>query len=322
MNIENTLNTKKLMNSITNNMREYAIFGVFIVVCIALAIAEPSFSTSTNILNVLRQISITGYIAIGMLMVIITGGIDLSVGVLVGLCAAIGADFAHSGQGALWGILVGLGLGAFCGAVNGIFVAYLGLPPFIVTLGTKLAISGAALVYTQGQPTTGLSEEFIELGAGFLLGVPIPVWILLLCVLIGTFLLNYTKFGRYVYAIGGNETSAKVSGVNVRLNKMLVYVLSGTFAALAGVVLSARVNAGSPVAGLNYEMDAITICVIGGCSLMGGSGSIRGVVAGMLLMGVITNGMTLLNVSSYWQLIVKGSIIVLAVLFDTYSKKK
>ncbi len=322
MNVENTLNNKKIINSLTNNMREYAIFGVFIIVCIALAFAEPAFTSSTNVLNVLRQISITGYIAIGMLMVIITGGIDLSAGVLVGLCAASGAAFAHPGQGAIWGILVGLGIGAFCGAVNGFFVAYLGLPPFIVTLGTKLAISGAALVYTKGHPTTGLSDEFIKIGAGFLLGIPIPVWILLLCIILGTFLLNYTKFGRYVYAIGGNETSARVSGVNVKLNKMLVYILAGTFAALAGVVLAARVNAGSPVAGLNYEMDAITICVIGGTSLMGGTGSVRGVVAGMLLMGVVTNGMTLMNVSSYWQLIVKGSIIVLAVLFDTYSKKR
>lgn len=321
MNIENTLN-KKPIGFLMNNMREYAIFGVFVLVCIILAIVEPAFTSTTNILNVLRQISITGYIAIGMLLVIITGGIDLSAGVLVGLSAAIGADFAHAGQNPALGVIVGLSLGALFGGVNGFLVSYLNLPPFIVTLGTKLAISGTALVYTSGQPTTNLSEGFLTIGTGFVLGIPIPVWILIICLLIGIFLLKYTKFGRYVYAIGGNETSAKVSGVNVKMTKLLVYVLAGLFASLAGIVLASRVNAGSPVAGLNYEMDAITICVIGGASLAGGRGTIGGIIAGMLLMGVITNGMNLMNVSSYWQLLVKGAIIVIAVIFDTYTKKK
>jgi len=303
------------------NFRDYTILGVFVLVCIMLAIIEPAFLKSENILNVLRQISITGYIAVGMLMVIITGGIDLSAGVMVGLCAAIGADFAHTGQPAILGILVGLFIGALCGAISGSFVAFLGLPPFIVTLGTKLCINGAALVYTDGHPTTDLSASFINIGTGFFLGLPIPVWILIIVILVGLFLLNYTKFGRYLFAIGGNVTAAKVSGVNVKKVLLEVYILAGTLAALAGVVLAARVSAGSPVAGTNYEMDAITIDVIGGCSLAGGSGSIRGTIAGMLLMGVITNGMNLMNISSYWQLIVKGIIIVIAVIFDTYSKK-
>lgn len=309
-------------SSLTRNLSKYAIYLVFVLVCIVLAIVEPAFVSGTNIINVLRQISITGYIAVGMLMVIITGGIDLSAGVLVGLCAAIGADFAHPGQPAILGVLVGLGIGAFCGAVSGSLVAFLKLPAFIATLGTKLVINGAALIYTDGHPTTNLSESFLQIGGGSLLGIPIPVIILAVCLIIGAFILNFTKFGRYIYAIGGNKIAAQLAGVNVKLTEFMVYVICGICSGLSGVVLASRVSAGSPVAGLNYEMDAITIVVIGGCSLSGGSGSIVGAIAGMLLIGVITNGMNLLNVSSYWQLAVKGVIIVLAVIFDTYSKKK
>lgn len=305
-----------------NNINKYAIFGVFAIVCIVLAIIEPAFISSGNVLNVLRQISITGYIAIGMLMVIITGGIDLSSGVIVGLCAAIGSDFAHPGQPAILGVLVGLAIGALCGAISGSLISFLKLPPFIATLGIKLIVNGAALIYTNGHPTTDLNEGFLSIGGGSILGIPVPVWILVICIVIGIFLLNFTKFGRYVYAIGGNELAAQISGINVKLTKMMVYVLSGLFAGLSGIVLASRVSAGSPVAGLNYEMDAITICVIGGCSLSGGSGSMSGTIAGMLLIGVITNGMNLMNVSSYWQLTVKGVIIILAVIFDMYSKKK
>lgn len=319
MNKENAIKDK---SSVMKNVSKYAIYGVFVIVCVVLAIAEPSFISGTNILNVLRQISITGYIAVGMLMVIITGGIDLSAGMIVGLCAAVGADFAHPGMPAALGVLVGLGIGALFGLGSGLLISFLKLPPFIATLGVKLIVNGAALIYTNGHPTTDLNEDFLNIGGGSLLGIPIPVWILIACLLIGLFLLNFTKFGRYVYAIGGNELSAQLSGVNVKITKMMVYVLAGVFAGLSGVVLSSRVSAGSPTAGLNYEMDAITICVIGGCSLSGGSGSIGGTIAGMLLIGVITNGMNLMNVSSYWQLVVKGIIIILAVILDVYSKKR
>ena len=312
----------KASASFKNNINKYAIYIVFVVVCVLLAIVEPAFVSKGNILNVLRQISITGYIAVGMLMVIITGGIDLSAGVMVGLCASIGADFAHTGQNPIVGVLVGVGLGALCGAISGGLISYLKLPAFIATLGVKLMVNGAALVYTDGHPTTNLSEGFLFIGGGSILGIPVPVWILVICLAVGGFLLKCTKFGRYVYAIGGNELAAQLSGVNVKLVKLAVYVLSGLFAGLSGVVLASRVSAGSPVAGLNYEMDAITICVIGGCSLSGGSGTIGGTIAGMLLIGVITNGMNLMNISSYWQLIVKGVIIVLAVIFDMYSKKR
>lgn len=316
---ENTLEKK---SSLRKNINKFAIYGVFAVVCVVLAIMEPTFVTSANIINVLRQLSITGYIAVGMLMVIITGGIDLSAGMIVALCGAIGASFAHPGQPAVLGILLGLGVGALCGAASGALIAFLKLPPFIATLGVKLIVQGAALIFTNGHPVTDLNEDFLFLGGGSFLEIPIPVWILIICLLVGLFLLNFTKFGRHVYAIGGNELSAQLSGVNVKITKMMVYVLAGVFAALSGLVLAARTSAGAPTAGLNYEMDAITICVIGGCSLSGGSGSIVGTIAGMLLIGVITNGMNLMNVSSYWQLVVKGVIIILAVIFDIYSKKR
>lgn len=304
------------------NLSKYAIIIVFVIVCVLLSIVKPQFLTVDNILNVLRQISITGFIAIGMLMVIITGGIDLSVGVMVGLCAAIGCDFCHPGQPWFIGILVGLGIGALFGLISGLLIACLDLPPFIATLATKLSINGLALLYTDGHPTTNLDEGFLKIGGGSFLGLPIPVWILIVCLVIGFILLNHTIFGRYLYAIGGNEKSAKLSGVPVRKVKVFVYMISGIFAGLSGMILSSRVAAGSPVAGLNYEMDAITIVVVGGCSLAGGSGTIPGAISGMLLIGVVTNGMNLLNISSYWQLIVKGIIILLAVIMDIQTKKR
>ena len=302
-------------------INKYAMLIVLIAVVVILSIAQPVFLTKDNILNVLRQVSITGYIAIGMLMVIITSGIDLSAGVMVGLTAAIGADFAHPGQPWFMGVIVALAMGALFGLIAGLLIAFLNLPPFIATLGTKLIINGVALIYTDGHPTTDLAEGFLKIGGGSFIGVPIPVWILIVCLIIGYFLLNHTCYGRYLYAIGGNENSAKLAGVPVRLTKVVVYVLSGVFAGLSGIVLASRVAAGSPVAGLNYEMDAITIVVIGGCSLAGGSGTIPGAILGMLLIGVVTNGMNLLNISSYWQLLVKGVIILIAVIMDTMSKK-
>ena len=307
---------------IKNNFNKFAIYVIFLILCVIFAIIEPSFISGNNIMNVLRQISITGYIAVGMLMVIITGGIDLAAGFMVGLCAAIACDFAHPGMP--WGValLVGLGLGALFGALSGVLVSLFGLPAFIATLGVKLIVNGIALIYTGGAPTTDLDEGFLQLGQGDLIGIPIPVVILVIVLIVGWFLLNKTKYGRYLFAIGGNETAAKLSGVPVKLTKFAVYVVSGICSGLCGLVVSARTSAGSPVAGQNYEMDAITIVVIGGCSLSGGSGSISGAIGGMLLMGVVTNGMNLLNITSYWQQVVKGIIIVLAVIFDMYSKKK
>ena len=307
---------------VKNNLNKFAIFAIFLILCIVFSITEPNFLTGNNIINVLRKISITGYIAIGMLMVIITGGIDLAAGFMVGLCACIACDFAHAGMP--WGvaIIIGLAVGALFGAISGFLISILGLPPFIATLGVKLIVNGVALIYTNGAPIANLDKGFLELGQGNLLGIPVPVIILFIVVLFGWFILNKTKYGRYLFAIGGNETAARLSGVPVKLTKFAVYVISGLCSGLCGLVVSARTAAGSPVAGQNYEMDAITIVVIGGCSLSGGSGSISGAIGGMLLMGVVTNGMNLLNITSYWQQVVKGLIIVAAVIFDMYSKKK
>ena len=312
----NTSARKKL------DVSKYAILIVLIVVIVALSIAKPQFMTGDNILNILRQVSITGLIAVGMLMVIITGGIDLSAGVMIGLCGAIGCDFCHPGQPWILGVIVGIAVGVLFGVAAGLLIALLDLPPFIATLATKLCINGLALIYTDGHPTTNLAEGFLQIGGGSFLGLPIPFWILIVALVVGYILLNHTTYGRYLYAIGGNEQSAKLSGVPVRMVKIIVYAVSGMFAGLAAMVLASRVSAGSPIAGTNYEMDAITIVVVGGCSLSGGSGTIPGAIVGMFLIGIVTNGMNLLNISSYWQLVVKGIIILMAVIMDVVTNKK
>lgn len=296
---------------------KYGIYIVFAILCIALSIATPSFSTISNVLNVLRQISINGIIAVGVTFVIITGGIDLSVGSVVALASIVACDFAHPGKyPVIVPILVGILIGLACGLVNGFIVSKGGVAPFIVTLGMLTVARGMTLVYNSGRPVINLSDKYNNIGGGYIFGIPIPVVILIIVVALGSFLLNFTKFGRHVYAIGGNELAAKVSGLNVDFIKIGVYGITGALSGLAGIVLSSRVMAGTVVAGQGYELDAIAAVVIGGTSLSGGIGTISGTIVGALIIGVMNNGLDLLNVTSYYQQIVKGIIIVAAVYFD------
>jgi len=301
---------------------KYGIYFAFLLLTGILSIISPPFLTPSNIINILRQISVNGIIAVGTTFVIITAGIDLSVGSLVALTAVIATSFAHPGGYPLVvPIVIGLLVGLVCGLVNGILVAKNRLAPFIVTLGMMTAARGAALVFTNGRPIINLSDSYDQIGGGYLLGIPLPIIIFIFVVLLCVFLLHYTRFGRYVYAVGGNELAAKVSGINTNRVLIGVYAIGGLLAGLAGIVLSSRVMSASPAIGEGYELDAIAAVVIGGTSLMGGVGTISGTVVGALIIGVMNNGLDMLNVSSYWQAIVKGLIIVLAVLLDKKSKK-
>jgi ribose/xylose/arabinose/galactoside ABC-type transport system permease subunit len=302
-------------------LSKYGIYVAFILLTGILAVISPPFMAPSNVINILRQISVNGIIAVGMTLVIITAGIDLSVGSLVALSAVVASSFAHAGDYPL-GVPLALGLftGLACGTVNGVLIAKKRLAPFIVTLGMMTAARGLALVYTNGRPIINLSDSYDRIGGGSFLGIPVPVVIFLLVVVSGAFILHYTRFGRYIYAIGGNELAAKVSGINTERVIIAVYALTGALAGLAGIVLSSRVMSASPAIGQGYELDAIAAVVIGGTSLSGGVGTIAGTIAGALIIGVMNNGLDMMNVSSYWQQIVKGVIIVLAVVLDKKSK--
>jgi inositol transport system permease protein len=300
----------------------YGIYFAFVLLTGILAITSPPFRTWSNFRNVLEQISINGIMAVGMTLVIITAGIDLSVGSVLALSAVVATSFAHPGEHLLivplaMGILTGLA----CGAVNGILIAKQRLAPFIVTLGMMTIARGAALVYTSGRPINELSSAYDKIGSGSVAGIPIVALIFFAVVLLGVFILHFTRFGRYVYAVGGNELAAKISGVNTDRILIGVYALTGALAGVAGIVDSSRVVSGSPAAGEGYELDAIAAVVIGGTSLSGGIGSMAGTIVGVLIIGVMSNGLDLLFVPSYWQQIVKGVIIVLAVLLDKKSKQ-
>lgn len=300
---------------------KYGIFIAFAFLVAVLGIVSPPFFNPSNIINILRQTSVNGIIAIGMTMVIITGGIDLSVGSLLALSAVVATSFAHPQQ---WPVIVPLLLGLFVGLaggmLNGLLIAKKRVAPFIVTLGMMTAARGLALVYTNGRPVINLSDSYNLIGGGSVAKIPVPVLIFVAIVLLGVFLLHFTRFGRYIFAVGGNELAARVSGINTNRIKISVYAFTGALAGLAGVVLSSRVMSGSASTGQGYELDAIAAVVIGGTSLSGGVGSIAGTIAGVLIIGVMNNGLDLMNVTSYWQQIVKGLIIVLAVMLDKKNK--
>ncbi|MBZ4645518.1 MAG: transporter permease [Clostridia bacterium] len=300
----------------------YNRYGIFFIV-VLMSVLSPSFLTVINIMNVVRQISFIAIVGIGVTMVIITTGIDLSSGSVIALASVVSASFAHPNTYPLVvPVLLGLAMGVLCGAVNGSIIAKAKIPPFIVTLGMMTVARGAALLYSNGKPIGNFTNEFIFLGAGKIMGIPVPIIILLFVAIITHIMLNNTKFGRHVYAIGGNEQAAIISGVNVNKVKVLVYTYASFLAALAGIVLTARISSGQPGLGVSYELDAIAAAVIGGTSLStGGIGTVAGTITGALIIGVINNGMDLLNVSAYWQQIVKGVIIVAAVLLDQMKNK-
>ena len=291
---------------------------VFLLIIIILSLAAPRFLNIKNLINILRQVSINGVLAIGQTFVILLGGIDLSVGSGVALAGVLAADM-HKYNPVLV-FVVPLLVGSFAGFVNGAVVTKFKVPAFVITLGMMTILRGVTFLYTNGQSIYNLPAWFKNLGQGDLVGVPIPIIVLVLMTIVGYVILQHTRFGRYVYAIGGNEEGARLSGVRTKSIMLWCYVFCGFCTALAGVVLSARLNAGEPVAGEGYELDAIAAVVIGGTSLAGGQGTVIGSIIGALVIGVINNGLNLLNVSSYWQMVAKGCIIVLAVIIDQYKQ--
>jgi len=308
---------------ITNSLRELGIFIAFIFVLVGLMILSPTaFARPANLINILKQASINGILATGMMFVIITGGIDLSVGSIVALSGVFAANFAHPGEYPLIvPIIMAVTAGLFAGILNGVGVAYGNIPPFIVTLGSMTIIRGLALIASKGQPVFGVTNEFEHLAGGFILNfIPHLVIYFLSVTVISAFILTRTVFGRRVYAVGGNETTAKVSGIKVPLIKISVYSISGFLAGIAGLLLASRIVSGNPTAGQSYELDAIAAVVIGGVSMSGGSGKWYGTVIGALFIAVIGNGLDILNVSSYFQLLIKGTIIIVAVLLDMKGK--
>ena len=291
------------------------LFGL-IALSIVLWILTPHFMTVSNLLNVAQQTAIVAIIAAGMTFVIITAGIDLSVGSVLAFSGVVMATLLLGGLPLGLALLAGVGTGLLCGLLNGLLISVGRLPPFIATLGMMSVARGAALVFTEGRPVSGFSDSFRQIAVGEVLRIPAPVVIMLVVYLIAHFVLTRTKLGRYTYAIGGNEEAAILSGVNVRLYRTLVYGLCGGLSGLAAIILTARLNSAQPIAGIMYELDAIAAVVIGGTSLIGGEGTVFGTLIGALIMGVLRNGLTLLGVSSFVQQIVIGSVIIVAVLFD------
>jgi inositol transport system permease protein len=304
---------------------------------IVFAVLEPRFLSSVNLFNVMRQISITGLVAIGMTFVILTAGIDLSVGsllALAGLAAAIvakggiesrfsvGVETEAAGYGWFLAMIVAIAVGVLGGWLQGFSITRLKVPPFVVTLGGLSAFRGAALLIAGGGPISGFEADYVWWGQGRIGPFPVPVIVFLIFAAIAHIVLAYTRFGRHVYAVGGNVEAARLAGLPVRRVLVLVYVIVGFFTGLAGFVLSARLNSSEAVAGIGYELTVIASVVIGGTSLFGGTGSVVGTVIGSILIGVLINGLVLMNVSSYVQQIIIGVIIVLAVAFDQFAKSR
>ncbi|PCK19648.1 ribose ABC transporter permease [Bacillus pumilus] len=291
--------------------------GLIILVAIV-SILNPAFLEPLNILNLLRQISINALIAFGMTFVILTGGIDLSVGAILALSSALTAGFIVSGMDPILAIIVGCIIGALLGMVNGLLITKGKMAPFIATLATMTIFRGLTLVYTDGNPITGLGSNyaFQLFGRGYFLGIPVPAITMLLTFIVLWVLLHKTPFGRRTYAIGGNEKAAFISGIKVPRVKIMIYSLAGFMSALAGAILTSRLNSAQPTAGTSYELDAIAAVVLGGTSLSGGRGRIVGTLIGVLIIGVLNNGMNLLGVSSFYQSVVKGIVILIAVLLD------
>ncbi len=285
-------------------------------------VCGPVFASQVNILNLVRQVSVIGIVGLGEMLVILTGGIDLGVGSIVGFTGVVAATLQRDNAGLLPTLAVSLLVGGLTGLLVGILVTKGNIPSFVATLGVLAGLQGATLVFTNAQPITGLKDDFRTIGTGYVGAIPLPIVIYGAAIVAAALLLGRTTFGRAIYAIGGNESAARLSGIRVDLIKTLVFVLSGLGAALGGIILTARLNSGQPNSGQGYELDAIASVVIGGTSLSGGRGTVMGTLAGALLIGVLSNGLVLMNVSPYYQPIIKGAIIVGAVLLDQLGRRR
>ncbi len=301
--------------------RKYGIFVILLIVFLIFTFASPAFFTRGNLLNVARQVSMIGIASVGMTFVMLTGGIDLSVGSQITFvnifCAYL---MVHMGVHPLLAALIVLLITSCVGYIIGWLVAELNMPPFIATLGFMNILSGLAFIISGGLPIFGFPKSFSIIGQGYVGFVPIPVIIMAAIVALGSFILNRTYHGRFFYAVGGNEEASALSGINVKLTKKLVYTLCGFFAGLAGVIMLSRTNSGQPTTGKGFEFDVIIAVVLGGVSTMGGAGMLSGAVAGVLIMGILSNGMILVNINEFYQVAIKGVVLLLAVSFDCIQK--
>jgi inositol transport system permease protein len=310
-------------------LRKYLIVFIFLGMCVLLAIFSPdnSFLKPQNLINVVRQISVIGLLALGVMLCIIALGIDLSLGSVLAFSAVISASLVQQPGWkealypdlqvpAILAVAAGLGVGLLLGGFNGFLIATFRIPPFIATLGMMTMARGFAYIYSNGRPVSTLREEFLWIGGGDIFGIPVPIIIFLTVIVLTHLMLNYTRFGRHVYAIGGNEVAARVSGVNLGWTKLRIYAFSGLMAGIGGVVITARTQSATPALGIGYELDAIAAAVIGGTSFAGGIGTVWGTVVGALIIGVMNNGLDLLNVSPFYQQVVKGVIIIVAIVID------
>lgn len=297
-------------------LRRHGILVALGLILLAMAFVSPAFVQPRNLLNIVRQTSVHGIMAVGMTFVILTGGIDLSVGSMLALAGVLCATLEHAHWPLALVLGATLGFGGAMGLVNGLVITKARVTPFVVTLGTMSIARGLAHIVTGGEPISRFGPAFRFLGAGAVLGVPVPIVLLLLTAGVAAGILKCTRLGRYLYAIGGNAAAARLSGIDVDLHTMAAYVACGLTSGLAAVVLTSRLNAAESIAGTGYELDVIASVVIGGTSLLGGRGSVGGTLLGALLIGTINNAMNLLSISSYYQLVVKGVIIVAAVVLD------
>lgn len=318
----NKIDSKKVAVFCKKNM----ILLVLIAFIIILSVASDTFLTSSNLLSILRQVSVKGIIGFGMMAVLITGGIDLGAAYTLALVTVTTAKVANLGADAGVGyvflaILTGILTGAVVGIINGLIIAYLKIPAFVVTLGMSKIVNGIALTITNGRQIVGFSKAFDFLGKGYVLGLPFPVFIFIVLAVVSAYLFKYKKFGKHTYALGGNKNAARVSGINIGLSTLKVYIFEGLMVGIAGVIFCSRLSCGNATCGTGYELEAIAASVIGGVSLTGGIGNPIGVVIGTILLGVINNGLDMLKVSAYMQLVVMGAIIIIAVVVDNLKNK-
>ena len=311
------------LNRPAEAIRRLSVLGILLLICVVFALGSSEFLTTSNLLNVALQTSIIAIVAIGMAFVIFTAGIDLSVGSMMALCGAIAAGLAvRQGMDTYLSISIGLGIGLFLGAVNGLMIVKGGIPPFVATLSMLAIARGLTLVYTEGRPIAGLDERFIYWGTGQVLGIPLPVIIMVVIAVVAHIVTRYTPFGLHVYSAGGNEETTRLAGISPDRIKLAVYMISGFLAALGGILLTARLWSAQPNAAVGWELDAIAAPVLGGTSLFGGVGSIGGTVIGAFIIGVLSNGLNLMGVPSYYQQVIKGLVFILAVTVDLINKRR
>lgn len=311
------------MNKVVDILKSRIIYVFLLVMIVFFSIVSPNFLAVRNLMNIVKQVAIYGIASVGMTYVILLGGIDLSIGSIISLVNIIAAYvMVNLGMNPIIAILVALLVSTVIGFVNGFIIAELRMPELIVTFASQTIFAGLAYIICNGTPISRFPDAFLTMGQGYVGIIPVPVIIMIIIFAIGWFISEKTFFGRYFYALGGNEEAAQLSGINVKKVKYLVYSLSGFFAGLAGLVMLARANTGQPNAGVGYEFDVITCVVLGGVSTTGGSGKMSNVIAGVMIIGVLQNGMVLLDVSSYMQMVVKGIILLIAVGADCVQRQR